>query len=193
MWTWVVFWVRGWRFWTHLDSICVKRRGHTCCIKHVNVSTPQNLPFPCGLPLVILWRTQNMSGWWFQTWMDYFLLLSMGFSFHNWLVVSIMFIFHFIYGIILPIDFHSIIFQDGLLHHHNYGKSPCSMGKSTISMVNHQMFDAFPSWKPPFLMRRSAFPAPAHHGVVSSPIPKGSFSGAGATQPGWAFVDDRLP
>ena len=113
MWTWVVFWVRGWRFWTHLDSICVKRRGHTCCIKHVNVSTPQNLPFPCGLPLVILWRTQNMSGWWFQTWMDYFLLLSMGFSFHNWLVVSIMFIFHFIYGIILPIDFHSIIFQDG--------------------------------------------------------------------------------
>ena len=108
--------------WFHM---CEAKRAYmlhqTCqCFKPHKIFS-----FPCGLPLVILWRTQNMSGWWFQTWMDYFLLLSMGFSFHNWLVVSIMFIFHFIYGIILPIDFHSIIFQDGYC--------------TTITMENHHV------------------------------------------------------
>jgi hypothetical protein len=154
---------------------CVKRRGHTCCIKHVNVSTPQNLPFPGGLPLAILWRTQNMSGWWFQTWMDYY-------PFHIWDVILPLFArvyVNLLEGIYGMSSFPLIVTPSRwLLHHqpvihHNYGKSPCSMGKSTISMVNHQMFDGFPSRKPPSLMRRSAS-FPAHHGMVSSPIPKGS-------------------
>ena len=35
----------------------------------------------------------TISGWWCQTWLDYF-------PFHIW-------------DVILPIDFHSMIFQDG--------------------------------------------------------------------------------
>ena len=40
-------------------------------------------------------------------------------TYPSWLVVSNMFMFHFIYAIIIPTDFHSIIFQRGLgLNHH---------------------------------------------------------------------------
>ena len=39
-------------------------------------------------------------------------------TYPSWLVVSNMFIFHFIYAIIIPTDFHSIIFQRGLGPNH---------------------------------------------------------------------------
>ena len=68
------------------------------------------------------------SGWWFGT----------------------CFFFHFIYGIDHPSHWRTpSFFKMGTLHHqpvpsgkrlHNYGKSPCLMGKSTISMAIFNIF-----------------------------------------------------
>ena len=45
------------------------------------------------------------------------------------------YIFHFIWDVILPIDFHSIIFQDGypLVNSHNYAKY--------MKILEHHIFE----------------------------------------------------